>query len=582
MHLLPIGVNLPSNSSEPVLRPSPRPFRAGQLIRAAFASALALSLSACSGAGERDLLTNIGAVRPPSAAELYSMGHLVEVQIDVAPGDWETLRFEGRDVIGVFAHTQEDYDYTYFDASVTIDGVKHEHAGVRKKGYWGSLSVVRPSFKIDIDRFQPGASHFGVRKLTLNNDLADPSHTNECMAFALFERAGLPASRCNLAHVVVNGRDLGTYSNVEGIDEAMLARHFSDPGGNLYEGQTTDFVRADLDRMELKTNKKKNDRSDLLALVEALEADDATLLDRLAPIVDIDRFRDYWGMELLVSHWDGYANNGNNYMAYHDPVSGRFQLLPWGTDVTFGISNPRGWVFTFGQLARRLYSLPEQRQRFWSRYAELADTVWDTQVLLSHIDQVAAIAPDAPASLLDEKREYVKSWPSRLHSVLGGAPPKIRSRARPSPCEGMLGRIRGSFTTTFSSADASPDAAAEAQVELSLDGEALTGGIWTGQAFFEPGVPVSVPSVRLLGQYDDGRQVSVQLYIEPSSFGPGLHPFHGTETYGAVNAGDAHEQGFVARVGAGTVTLTEAEAVLGAAVSGQFEASTYQVDCVWR
>ena len=30
---------------------------------------------------------------------------------------------------------------------------------------------------------------------------------------ALFTRAGLPASRCNLARVVVNGVDLGTYSN---------------------------------------------------------------------------------------------------------------------------------------------------------------------------------------------------------------------------------------------------------------------------------------------------------------------------------------------------------------------------------
>ena len=31
-------------------------------------------------------------------------------------------------------------------------------------------------------------------------------------------RARLPAPRCNLAHVVVNGEDLGTHSNVEPID----------------------------------------------------------------------------------------------------------------------------------------------------------------------------------------------------------------------------------------------------------------------------------------------------------------------------------------------------------------------------
>src|SRR5688572_29414718 len=292
------------------------------------------------------------------------MSHLVEVEIELADSDWQSLRREGRDLVGVYTRAQFDYEYTYFEANVTIDGVRHERVGVRKKGNWGSQSVARPSFKIDLEQFDPEGSHLGVDKLTLNNDLRDPTRTRGCMAYQLVARAGLPASRCNLAHVVVNGQDLGTYSNVESVDKQMLARHFSDADGNLYEGQQTDFVRAEVDRIELKTNEKKNDRSDLLALVDALESDDAVLLERLGAVVDLGRFRDYWAMELLSGHWDGYANNSNNFMMYRDPETGLFQFLPWGTDNAFERANPRS-MYARGRIASRLYGLPAERQRIW-------------------------------------------------------------------------------------------------------------------------------------------------------------------------------------------------------------------------
>jgi len=543
-----------------------------------------ISTTACSNGPGLDLATGAAAERAPDeAAELYSMGHLVEVQIELDPGDWDSLRFEGRDMVSVFSRAPDAYEYTHFEASVTIDGVRHERASVRKKGYWGSLSAVRPSLKLDLARYQPSASHLGVEKLTLNNDRSDPSHTHECLAFALFAKAGLPASRCNLAHVVVNGVDLGTYSNVEPIDERMLARHFADPEGNLYEGQVSDFTRAELERVELKTNRKKNDRSDLLALTEALEVGDAELLGRLAPLLDIDRFRDFWAMELLTGHWDGYANNANNYLAYHDPQSGRFHLLPWGTDSTFESANPRGRVYTHGQLARRLYGLPEQRQLYWTRLSELMSTVWDTESLLAHVDQVAAIAPDAPAAVLEQKRRYIRNRPARLRPILEGAPPRARvRRISASPCEGVVADVSATFATTFSPSHASPEASGDFFASLSLDGEAVQGATWTGHVALEPGVPRETPSLRLTGRFGEGREVTLHLYVEPSSFQPGTHPLHGSETYGIVDAGPAGKTVFAAHVGNGNITLEQAAAVPGAPVRGHLEARSYQVGCIFR
>lgn len=550
------------------------------------AVAAVTSATACSNGPGLDLAPGAPAERPQkveaaAAAELYSMGHLVEVQIELDPSDWDSLRVEGRDMVSVMSRVPDAFEYTHFDASVTIDGVRHDHASVRKKGYWGSLSTVRPSLKLDLARYVPGASHFGVEKLTLNNDRSDPSHTHECMAFSLFAKAGLPASRCNLAHVVVNGVDLGTFSNVEPVDEKMLARHFADPNGNLYEGQVSDFARAELERVELKTNRKQNDRRGLLALTEALEASDAELLERLAPLVDIDRFRDFWAMELLTGHWDGYANNANNYLAYHDPQSGRFHLLPWGTDSTFERANPSGRVYARGQLARRLYALPEQRQLYWARLAELTHTVWDVESLLAHIDQVAAIAPDAPADVLEQKRRYVRSRQARLRPVLESEPPGARARRR-SPCEGLLGDVSATFTTTFSPSHATSEASGDVFASLTLDGEPVERATWYGHAAMEPDGPHDLPTLRLTGRLDDDREVTLYLYVEPSSFQPGTHPLHGSETYGIVYAGPADNAGFVAHVGSGSLTFSEAAAAPGAPVRGHLEARSYQVGCVPR
>lgn len=512
--------------------------------------------------------------------EFFSMSHLVEVSIELDPRDWDALRFEGRDLIGMMDRTQLDYEYTYFDASVTIDGVRHDHVGVRKKGFWGSLSVVRPSFKIDLDRYDSDGSHFGLEKLTLNNDRGDPSRTHECMAYALFARAGVPASRCNLAHVVVNGHDLGTYSNVESIEKQMLARHFADNDGNLYEGQLGDLIRADLPALELKTNKEANDRSDLLRLVEALEADDAVLVEQLGAVLDIDRFRDFWAMELLTGHWDGYTNNANNYMLYHDPSTGRFQFLPWGTDNTFERAIPRGRVYAWGRVAQRLYGLPEQKRLFWARLAELTDSVWDTQALLQHIDQVETFAPDALPRLLSDERRFVSTRAERLRATFGGKAPRPRARTT-SPCHGTLSEIRGTFSTTFSATTTGGELV-EFQAQLSLDGEALDGATWTGLAGMEAGLPDQVPGIRFVGALGGGREVTLQLYVEPSIFQPGTRRFHGGETYGIINVREAGAERYVAVIGNGTLNLVAASMLADAPVSGNFDAYAYQVGCAWQ
>lgn len=513
--------------------------------------------------------------------EFFSMSRLVEIEIEMAPGSWDALRREGRDVIEVYDRSAPLFEYTYFDATVTIDGQPYEDVAVRKKGYWGSLSVVRPSLKLDLDRYVPGREHLGLDKLTLNNGRADPSRVRECMAYRLFADAGLPASRCNLAHVVVNGQDLGTYSNVESIDKQMLARHFRDDDGNLYEGQLSDFTRADLSHIELKTNEKKNDRSDLLALVDALEASDDELVERLGTILDIERFRDFWALELLTGQWDGYTNNANNYFAYHDPASGLFTFLPWGTDNSFEVAVPRR-LYASGRVAARLYSLPEQRQLFWSRYAELAEAVWDADALSAHIDQVAAFAPDARADLLEEARLHVGRRLPRLRSAFGSSPPSPPGPRTKGPCYGTVGDIRGSFDTVFGDDRAPASEPGSFGADLTLDGAPAPDASWAGHAGLDRARPGAVAEVHLVGDLSGGREVRLDLFIDPRTFEPGTRRFHGAETYGLVNLWLDGAERYVGVIGSGTLDLVEASLEPGSPLRGSFDAHLYQFGCAWK
>src|SRR5690606_15718138 len=113
----------------------------------------------------------------------------------------------------------------------------------------------------------------GLRTMTLSNDLEDPTLTRECLALDLFAEAGYPAPRCNFANVSVNGQELGTYVHVEAIDAQLLARHFADASGNLYRGELADLFDNTLPLIRNVNHPSRRDRSDLLALHDALEVE---------------------------------------------------------------------------------------------------------------------------------------------------------------------------------------------------------------------------------------------------------------------------------------------------------------------
>jgi CotH kinase protein/Lamin Tail Domain len=224
--------------------------------------------------------------------------------------------------------------------------------GVRlKKGYgsyrpFGSLSSPsKSSFKIRFDTTIKGQRFFGLNKLTLNNMVQDPSLVHEWASYSIFRAMGVPCPRVGYSAVYVNGVYWGFYLTLEPYDSVSLSWHYPSTQ-HLYEGLWTDRPPdVNLGREVLAYNADEGsdtDRTDLLNLISALKSYEISS-PQVRQILNVDEVAKEMAIEQFLDHWDGYASTRpwtpNNYYLHSDK-SGFFELLPWGTDQTFGGSAP--------------------------------------------------------------------------------------------------------------------------------------------------------------------------------------------------------------------------------------------------
>ena len=271
-------------------------------------------MTAQSGAGAPEL--------DPSD-ELYDEEALPRFEITLPESSIAMLRADGDSYV--------PGELRYGDETVS-------NIGVRIKGSASRRTLdEKAAFKLKFDEYVPDQTFRGLRRLTLNNMVEDPSFIAERLAYAVFRAAGLPAPRCNNALVSVNGEPYGVYANVESEDKTFLRRWFADEDGNLYEVAGSDFVAGAEQSFELETNEAVNDRSDLRALIAALANTSAgSFLADMEQVLDLPRFLRFTAAEAAVNQWDMYAYTvfyPNNFRLYRDPSTQKFAFLPGGMDL---------------------------------------------------------------------------------------------------------------------------------------------------------------------------------------------------------------------------------------------------------
>jgi spore coat protein CotH len=403
--------------------------------------------------------------RPMSNKEFFAPTRLLEVQITMEAADFDKLRKQKRDLSDQFSAAREEKSdalpkvYDWFKADVTIDGITLKDVKIRKRGLLGSENSDRPSFNIDLPE---GAEFAGETRVVLHNNNQDPSNVQQLLGYEVLAAAGVPAPRCNLACVTVNGKSLGIYSHIEAVDKPFLKRHFGSAKGNLYEAAISDFRPGWVNTFEVKNNKKQNDRSDLNRLVQALERPEGAV-SRVAPLVDIDAYLSFWAGEALIGHWDGFTGNANNCFVYHDPKSDKFRFIVWGADATFGGGNvfaPFEYpvsVMALSRLSRRLYDDAAIRDQYQARMRKLLATAWNEGELLAEVDRVEKLIRPRltiPVPLfekwLKKVRAFIANRRGQINAELSGRSQPWLYPDRTARHRDGVGNLVASFSTTWS------------------------------------------------------------------------------------------------------------------------------------
>ena len=122
----------------------------------------------------------------PDSDAYFALDRVLNIEIEFAPEDWDTLRHQTRTFEDLMAEIEE-YGlsrpfaniYTWFSGTVTVDGETHSNVGVRKKGFLGSQSDTKPALKLRFDKYVDDQSQGGViERMTLNNSIQDDSMVN--------------------------------------------------------------------------------------------------------------------------------------------------------------------------------------------------------------------------------------------------------------------------------------------------------------------------------------------------------------------------------------------------------------------
>jgi hypothetical protein len=222
-------------------------------------------------------------------------------------------------------------------------GVLLEKCSLKLKGSAGSFRQItedRPGFSIRTAKSKKGQEYRGLSKFQLNNCAQDGTMLLEMVAGEMARRAGVPASRCTHAYVVLNGKGLGTYVLKEGFNTEFLSYFFKDTKGHLYDGAFCNEIDGPIEV-------DQGDPDDKVRLTELIgatkEKSPALRLARMERILDVDAYFRHLALEQILCHWDGYSFNRNNYRFYEDPTSGKFHFMLHGMDQVFG--DDRWYVF---------------------------------------------------------------------------------------------------------------------------------------------------------------------------------------------------------------------------------------------
>jgi spore coat protein CotH len=346
------------------------------------AASVALAVAACSSTPGQSAEVAVATTVTSSAGELDSSGGSSNGSTEAVPELFDDAVVHTIDVSFDQAAYDEMID-TYIDsdekawieATVTIDGVTYERAGLRLKGNsslrglaanggsggpggdggragqpggfgpGGSSSAEEPAslpWLIRLDEFVQRQDHQGYEDIVIRSNTSATS-LNEAVALDLLAEAGLASQQAVATAFAVNGGEPVLRLAIEHPDDDAWQEAAFEGQGALYKAESTgdwsyrgDDPEAYVEVWDQEGGKDVADLAPLTELLQFLnESDDATLAAELPERLDVDAFATYLAMMELVANFDDIDGPGNNAYLWYDAATGQFTVVPWDMNLAF-------------------------------------------------------------------------------------------------------------------------------------------------------------------------------------------------------------------------------------------------------
>lgn len=340
------------------------------------------------------------------ASALFDTENVMELDIIMDGDDWNEM-------------LQSAMSETYYQCDVIVNGTAFYNVGIRPKGNTSLSSIAmdpdnnRYSFKLEFDRYVEGQTCYGLDKLVLNNNYADPTNCKEAVIYDMYRYLGADASLYNYAKISVNGDYWGVYLALEAVEDSFLLRNYGMEKGCLYKpefdsgevagdaqpqenpqqrgfgrnsgGSDLNYADDETDTYfaiwqgEVGKTSKEDHRRVVTALKNISEGTD------LETYLDVDNVLRYMAVHSFAVNEDSLSGSmAHNYYLYES--GGRLNILPWDYNLSFGgmsrgnsgnavemINDPIDTPFSGTQFFDALLKEEEYLERYHDYYRQLVE-----------------------------------------------------------------------------------------------------------------------------------------------------------------------------------------------------------------
>jgi hypothetical protein len=321
------------------------------------------------------------------------------------------------------------YDFNWAEANFEFSGKDFGKVGARYRGngtYVTSLYGSKQSYKVDLNKHEK-KKLAGIDELNFVNSIPDFSYVHDSMAQRVFRELGVVAPRTTYAYLSISvpgkwtNQALGLYCVIENIDNDFAEDRFGSKIVPIFKPVTYDlFVDMgstwkDYEKIyDLKTEATDEQLKRVIEFAKFVtHSTDQEFAAKLADFLDIEEVAAFLAGHVLLSSYDGFLTNGQNYYLYLDPRSNKFGFISWDQDHSWGEFGHIGtavqreeasiWkpaVYDFRFLERALEA-PAFREAYRRKLEEGLKTIFTKEKLYPEIDQLAAAIRPAVAAESD-------------------------------------------------------------------------------------------------------------------------------------------------------------------------------------